>query len=68
MTRRLPPRATDILLNTVAAVFVLDIDNYAFEYFVMDLNKSILTSLPPLGVLMTFIKRVGIMGLLLRLL
>ena len=47
----LPPRATDILLNTVAAVFVLDIDNYAFEFFATDLVKQILTGLPPLGVL-----------------
>ena len=38
-------------MNTVAAVFVLDIDNYAFEYFATDLIKSILTGFPPLGML-----------------
>ena len=38
-------------MNTVAAVFVLDIDNYAFEYFATDMIKQLLTSLPPLGVL-----------------
>ena len=38
-------------MNTVAAVFVLDIDNYAFEYFATDFIKQILTGLPPLGTL-----------------
>ena len=38
-------------MNTVAAVFVLDIDNYAFEYFATDALKQILTGFPPLGML-----------------
>ena len=44
-------RAPDILLNTIAAVFVLDIDNYAFEYFATDFLKQLLTGFPPLGML-----------------
>ena len=34
-------------------MFVLDIDNYAFEYFATDTIKQILTCLPGLGLLET---------------
>ena len=38
-------------MNTVAAVFVLDIDDYAFRFFTTRAVRNILTSLPPLGIL-----------------
>ena len=38
-------------MNTVAAVFVLDIDDYAFRFFTTRVVRNILTSLPPLGML-----------------
>ena len=38
-------------MNTVAAVFVLDIDDYAFRFFTTRAIRNILTSLPPLGIL-----------------
>ena len=41
-------------MNTVAAVFVLDLDDYAFQYFTTSGLKQLLTSLPPLGILQEY--------------
>ena len=39
-----------MILNTLGATFILDIDNFAYSYFITDIFKDAMRAIPPIGV------------------
>ena len=44
------PNELDMILNTLGATFILDIDNFAYSYFVTNFFKDQIRAIPPIGV------------------